>query len=304
LWLAAACRAEPRIDDLRYSPSGPEPFGPSFALGHRFGRWLEVVPDPSARSALERACLLEQRGAKEEAMAVLSDALEEHGASASLFEARGALYLAAGFPRAAAGDFQRAVGLAAGRASAWFALGHAYELLGLSRQALDALDRAGALGADHPELYLSRARVSRALGRCGSAAREYQHALERLPGRPTEVFVEVAVLAKAEAGDPQTVDAVRERLESCREKRLSDDAWLLRALLKELPRESPAEIGTALRALEVDPEELAELAHALLEAVQLVDPETSTAARAELLANEPDARRRAALERCLAQLPP
>ena len=113
--------------------------------GHRFGGWLEVESDSVARPALEQACRLEQAGASEDAVAVLSRALVLHPASAALFAARGALCFSLGFPRAGAGDFERAVYLAPECAESWLALGHAYEKLALSHQAQQAFERAGSL---------------------------------------------------------------------------------------------------------------------------------------------------------------
>jgi len=301
--LAAGCRTGSGGDDLRLNldVSEPESARPSLVVGHRFGRWLEVEPEAAARPALEEACLMEQTGASEEAIEILGKALEDMRACAGLFEARGALYLSTGFPRAAVGDFQRAVALAPENPRGWFALGHAYEILGLSRQALESLEHAHALGGDELGLHLSLARVHRSLQHLGPAARHYAHVLERLEGPPTEIEVEVFLLATGEPERAAHVVAMRERLEACRGLQLSDDAWLLRALVRELPGEPEAEVGATIRALEVAPEELASLTANLLTAMQLLDEETRPAAKAALLASEPDAERRARLERCLAQ---
>jgi len=301
--LALGCRAghagvELR-SQIRVGPGEAPP--PSFVLGHRFGRWLEVEPEPAARSALENACLVEQTGSAEDAIGVLSEAIDDVHGCASLFQARGALYLGTGFPRAAAGDFQRAVALAPEHAHGWYALGHAYEVLGLYHQALEALVHALDLGADQAALFLSLARVQRALGRAGMSARHYERALARSESMPAAVLVEVVILATEDSARAAGVEALRDRLETCKGVRLSDDAWLLRALVKELPGEPAENVGATFRALEVAPEELADLARGLLTALQLDDPETGAQALAELLAAEPDAQRRAALERCLAR---
>jgi tetratricopeptide (TPR) repeat protein len=301
--LALGCRASHEGVELRSqilvgTSEAPQP---SFVLGHRFGRWLEVEPEPIARLALEDACLVEQTGSAEDAIGVLSEAIDDVSGCASLFQARGALYLGTGFPRAAAGDFQRAVALAPEDAHGWYALGHAYEVLGLYHQALEALVRALDLGDDEATLFLSLARVHRALGRAGMSARHYEQALARCKGLPAAVLVEVVILATEDSARAAGVEALRDRLETCQGAQLSDDAWLLRALVKELPGEPAENVGATFRALEVAPEELAALARGLLTALQLDDPETAAQAMAELLAAEPDARRRAALERCLAR---
>jgi tetratricopeptide (TPR) repeat protein len=300
--LVAGCRTS-RVEalgpDLQALGAGAE--RPSLVVGHRFGRWLEVEPEPPARPALERACLLEQTGATEDAISVLGAALDDLRECPSLFAARGALYLTTGFPRAAAGDFQRAVALAPERASCWYALGHAYEVLGLTRQAAEALVRALALGGDGSGLFLSLARVHRSLGRAGQAARHYESALRQHDAPPIEILVEAAVLATEDGPRSAGVESVRDRLDACRGTRLSDDAWLLRALLREMPGKPSENVVTAFRALEVAPAELADLTRSLLTAVQLVDPETGAETRASLLASEPDEQRRALLERCLSR---
>ncbi|NOT28860.1 MAG: tetratricopeptide repeat protein [Planctomycetes bacterium] len=297
----AGCRTSREADDLRsmLRVDDAATAGHSLVSGHRFGSWLEVEPDPLSTPALESACLLEQTGEREEAIAVLGEALQSGRESASVFEARGALYLGTGFPRAAAGDFQRAVALAPERPRCWYALGHAYEVLGLARQALEALEHARSLGCDDVGLFLSLARAYRALGRSGQSARHYQQVLTRQES-PTELLAEAAVLASDDPARAASVDSLRERLESCRCTPLSDDAWFLRAILRELPGEPAMNIAAAFQALEVAPAELADLTASLLLSVQLLDSETSAEARAGLLAAEPDERRRAALERCLA----
>ena len=273
--------------------------GPSFVLGHRFGRWLAVEPEPPARSALENACLIEQTGSAEDAIGVLSEAIDDIPDCSSLYEARGALYLGTGFPRAAAGDFQRAVALAPQKSRAWYALGHAYEVLGLYNQALQSLDRARDLGGAQATLFLSFARAYRGLGRAGLSARNYELAFARFDGVPAEVLMEAVLLATEDPARAAGVEALRERIELCSGTQLSDDAWLLRALVKELPGEPSENVSATLRALEVAPEELAGLTRGLLAALQLDDPETAAAKLSELLAAAPDPASRAALERCL-----
>jgi tetratricopeptide (TPR) repeat protein len=274
---------------------------PSFVLGHRFGRWLAVEPEPAARSVLENACLVEQTGSAEDAIGVLNDAIDDRQDCASLFLARGALYLCTGFPRAAAGDFQRATSLAPGETRAWYALGHSYEELGLFHQALEALARARDLGDSGAPLFLSLARVYRGLERTGLAARNYELALARLDGTPSEILVEAVLLATEDPERAAGVEILRDRLETCSGVQLSDDAWLLRALVRELPGEPEESVRATFRALEVAPDELAALTRGLLAALQLDDPETAAQKLAELLAAERDPARRAALERCLAR---
>lgn len=298
--LAAGCRTSDQADDLRSLLRVEQAAESSLARGHRFGNWLEIEPDPSARSTLEQACLLEQTGGAEEAIGVLTEELANGSECPSAFEARGALYLATGYPRAAAGDFQHAVALAPERARGWFALGHAYETLGLARQALEALEHAQRLGCDDSGLYLSLARVLHSLGRTGLAAHHYQLALERSGDLPREALVEAAVLAYEDPTRAAAVEDLRDRLETCRGTPLSNDAWFLRALLRELPGEPTHEIAAAFQALEIAPLELEALTGVLLTAVQLLDPETEEAARVAWFAGEPDPARRAALERCLA----
>lgn len=298
--LSAGCRTSSEVDALgsQLQVTTPDPAEPSFVVGYRFGRWLPVDPTPSARPSLEEACLLEQTSQEEEAIDSLGRAIESEPSTA-LFQARGALYLSTGFPRAAAGDFQRAVALTPEDARGWFALGHAYEVLGLWRQAVEALEHARALNGEDVGLFLSLARVHHALAHSGQSARYYALALPRLEGRSTELLVEAAVLATEDPERALAVEKMRERIEAGRGTPYSDEAWLLRALMRELPGESADKVGATIRSLEVAPEELTTLARSLLTAIQLVDPETSGEARTELLATESDAERKAALERSL-----
>lgn len=298
--LSAGCRTSHEVDALgsQLQVSRPDPAQPSFVVGYRFGRWLLVEPTPEARQALEDACLLEQTSQSEEAIEVLGRAIEGEPCAA-LFLARGALYLSTGFPRAAAGDFQRAVSMIPEHPRGWFALGHAYEVLGLWRQALEALEHARALDGQEVGLFLSLARVHHALAHPGLSARYYGLALPRMEGRSTELLVEAAVLATEDPQRALAVEKMRERLEAGRSTPFSDEAWLLRALLRELPGEPADKVGATIRSLEVAEGELTDLAGSLLTALQLVDPETSEQVRGELLAAETDVQRRTALERSL-----
>lgn len=296
--LFGACQADPAMQELR-ARMDASAAGPSLATGHRFGGRIAVEVDPRSRAALEEACLLEQRGALEPAIQVLGEAIEEEPRCGALYEARGALYQATGFPRAAAGDFLRATGLTPGRAESWLALGQAYEALDLARQALEALEQAERLGETSLALQLSKARVLRALGRRGLAAQHYERALEVLSELPLEVLIEAAALAGEDRTHASEIARLRDGLEACRGTPLSDEAWLLRSLLEESRGESPREVAEAVRALELPSEELERLTWNLLAAVQLTDGETRATARTRLLAAEQDPSRRASLESCL-----
>jgi tetratricopeptide (TPR) repeat protein len=298
LLLFAACQADPVTQELRARMDAGAA-GPSLVLGHRFGGRIAVEVDPEARAALEQACLLEQRGALEPAIEVLGEAIEELPRCGALYEARGALYQATGFPRAAAGDFLRATGLTPGRAESWLALGQAYEALDLARQAFEALEQAERLGETGLALQLSKARVLRALGRRGLAAQHYERALAVLSELPLEVLIEAAALAGEDRARAGEIARLRDGLEACRGTSLSDEAWLLRSLLEESRGESPRELADAVRALELSHEELERLTWNLLAAVQLADGETRVAARQRLLEAESDPARRASLEGCL-----
>lgn len=298
LAFVAGCRTEPPLDELRALMAGQE-LDSSLVVGHRFGGRIQVQPTPETRTPLEEACLLEQRGLLEDAITVLGDALDEQPDSGALYEARGALYQATGFPRAAAGDFQRATMLTPKRAESWLALGQAYESLDLARQALEALAKAEQLGARGVGLRLSQARSLRALGRRGLAARHYELALRDLGVLPAEVLVEAAVLAGEDRSAALEIERLRDSLETCRGTPVSDESWLLRTLLDESKGESPCEVAEAVKVLEVAPEELERLTWDLLAAVQLSDGETRGSARERLLAAEQDTSRRTALENCL-----
>jgi tetratricopeptide (TPR) repeat protein len=266
----------------------------------RFGRWLTVEAEPETSGVLLSASLLDQAGEPEEATERLSEAIDEAGPRPSLLEARGALYLAAGFPRAAAGDFQVATELGPARPNAWYALGRAQQMLGLSRLGLEALDRAHALGSRESGMLLARARVLRGLARPGMAAQDYAEALRECPSHSLEILVEATLLARAATHPFEAVVALCERLEACEGVPLSDGAWLLRALLKELGAESEGEARTAFRALDSTPGDQVQLAGDLFTAIRLLDPETAASARQQWLQHESDPDRRRQRERCLA----
>ena len=298
----AACRAgeERREPEMQLAlASAPESvLTTSCLVGHQFGRWIEVAPTPAAQVDLERACALEQAGAVEEAIHVLGEALALRPDVAALYEARGALYFSSGFPRAASGDFQRATVLAPMRAMNWYALGQTYAALTLSRQALEALERAALLGLDTAELHLALARTYRSLGRRGPSAREYELAIARLTRPSTELQVEAAVLAGEEREGSASVHALSEALRSGAE---GEDAGLVRALLQESRGEPVETVASFLRVLEVDPHELESLTDRMLTALQLDDPETRAQATERVLAAQLDPVQRSALEQRISQ---
>jgi tetratricopeptide (TPR) repeat protein len=300
---AASCRSAGRVEEERLVLGGrpEEPPADSPLHGHRFGHWLAVEPDPLVWPVLETACQLERAGTGEEAVQFLGRAIEDHPRSAALFEARGALYLSLGYPRAAAGDFQHAVELEPDHGETWFALGRTYQELALSRQALDALARAAALGVDTSERHLAEARAYRALGRRGLAAGRYREALERQPEPATEFLVEAASLAtESRAERAASADLARALglLESD-EQPEPEETWLVRAVLQETPGESADTVAGYLHALELDGRALLDWTRLALLALELGDPETREATAQGLLALEGDPARRAELERWL-----
>jgi len=298
----AGCRSPSETEELRsVLLSGPTPaLSSSLVVGHRFGRWLEVEPDLASVAVLEKACLLEKTGEIEQALDVLSEALEELPESAPLLLARGALYFSSGFPRAASGDFQRAVEIEPREAEAWYALGHSFEALELARQALEALDQATRLGLDSAELHLSRARTLRSLARRGLAAHEYQLALERTRAPTCELLVEAAILASEARESTAGIQALASALEPPDYR--SENRDFVRILLQESLGVPTETVAGFLRALEVDPEELRHLTMRVLLALELAEPETRVGARERALASEADPVRRAALARTFDQV--
>lgn len=269
-----------------------------------FGRWLSVSPDPEVWPELEAAGRLERAGAAEEAVELLEEAIENHPRAASLFEARGAIYSSLGFPRAAAGDFQRAADLTPARGETWFALGRTYQELALSRQALEALGRALELGLDSSEVHLASARAYRSLGRRGKAAGHYHLALAREPSPPTELLVEAASLATECPDSGPGVGALAQALSKQNgdgtEGAHSTETWFVRALLLESSGETAETIAGYLRALEIDSRTLVDWTELALLSIELGDPETSAGAAERVLASQSDPARRKALEKLLA----
>lgn len=247
---------------------------------HAWGRWLVVPPEPSVAEQLAAAAALERAGSAEEAIELLADVVEEQ-ASASALEARGALYAALGFPRAAAGDFQRACGVAPERSEAWFALGRTYQQLDLPHQALDALGRAASMGQSGPALELAFARSFRDLGRRGRSAQHYARLFELEPDPGEELFIEAARLASPPGALSES--ALSRALGWAeRQGAGAEHVWLVRSLLAEGEGESPAALAAYLRASEIDGAALCAWTRIALLALELGDPET--AADAERLA--------------------
>ena len=118
---------------------------------------------------------------------------------------------------------------------------------------------------------------------------------------PIDLLIEAAALTIEDSSKVARVEVLRERLESCRGVPLSDDAWLLLALLREIRGEPAENVAATFRALEVAAQELAVVTHDLLIAQQLVDPETAAEALARVLESTSDGARRAALEHCLSR---
>jgi len=295
--LAAACRANDGSDELRSVLGTAEPAPEeSLVVGHHFGGWLEVHPDPRVLPVLENACLLEQSGASEDAIEILGEAIgdEDAVASADLLLARGALYCSAGFPRAASGDFQRATRLVPQRASAWFALGKSYAALSLSRQALEALERSASLRMDTTELHVELARTLRSLHRRGRAAREFELALSRDPEVPCELLVESAVLASEASDLASGVRTWNDFLEP--DAKRSESQAFLQIVLQEAVGAPIENVIGLVRALDIDQGELERSTAHVLTALQLADPETRQATAQRLLAGEVDPGRRAQLE--------
>ena len=287
----------PVLEERSAGPAAESPL-----RGHRFGGWFEVVPDPEVWPELEVACQLERGGASEDAVEFLGRAIEDHPDAESLLEARGALYVALGFPRAAAGDFQRAVELAPAKGEDWLALGRTYQELALSRQALEALSRAAELGVESRELQLQQARAYRALGRRGKAARHYSLALARDPEPSTEFLVEASSLATEGRRDGLSSDSLAQALSILdQDGPESTETWFVQALLQESPGETAETIAGYLQALEIDPRALVAWTRLALLALELRDSETKTDAVQRALAGENDPARRAVLEKLLAE---
>lgn len=269
----------------------------SFVFGHAFGDWLVVTPDFEALNTLEEACVLEQGGDQEEAIELLGDAIERRPALPSLLLARGALYFASHYPRAASGDFQKAAKLDPGDPSTHYALGVAYQALALSGQALQSFLRAGELGLDTADYHLELARTYRSLRRLGLAAREYSLSLRDLQDPPMEQLVESALLVSEDQDKAATVQGLARVLQTGEGHSESRD--FVRVLFQESNGVPVETVCGFLRALDVDHTELEHVTERMLLAVQLTDLETRDAKTEEVLGAEPDPQRRAAIERYL-----
>lgn len=297
--MAFGCRSESSHGELRsvLSATSGREVEDSFVFGYAFGDWLVVTPDYEVLGSLEEACVLEQGGDVEKAIELLGDAIEKRPSMPSLLLARGALYFASHYPRAASGDFQKAVKLDPGDPSTHYALGVAYQALALSGQALESFQRAGELGLDSSDYHLELARTYRSLRRLGLAAREYSLSLRDLREPPMEQLVESALLVSENQDKAATVQGLARVLQTGEGH--SDSRDFVRVLFQESNGVPIETVVGFLRALEVDRTELERVTERMLLAVQLTDLETRDAKTEEVLGAEADPQRRAEIERFL-----
>ncbi len=172
-------------------------------LPRLIGDWYELEEDSAAEPFLPRG-----QGEWEKAIALLNAGLVLDPGSATLFEARGALYRALGYRRAAQRDFEQAVELDPERGRAWFGLGLVRQELGLSSIAVSAFERAASLHIDSADLHLSWARAHRALGQRGAAAEHYARAIEVLEQDPQAgLLAEISVSFEEGAKSPDEARA-------------------------------------------------------------------------------------------------
>jgi tetratricopeptide (TPR) repeat protein len=274
---------------------------------HRWGGWLRVPIERKLHRRFKEACVLEEAGLLEDAIETLVRLQEKNPDSACVLEARGALYAALGYQRAAAGDFQRAIWIQPNRAETWGALGRMQYELDLSHQALAALERAGELGLDSFEYHLTLARTYRALARRGKAAVHYSRSIEHHVSPTVELYVEAATLATEGGNDALEAEAFEQALHlidrALELETNSCQAWFVRALLLEAADEPTQAIAAYLRALEIDPEHLAAWTSLALFSLRRGDTETSSEAARRALELETDPRRRRSLERLLLKRP-
>ena len=162
--------------------------------GRLWGGWLWVDESGRAAAALEEAFALECEGRYEAALEVLRKGIREAPASPGLFEARGALYDALGFRRAAAREFERALELDRERPQTWVGLARMRLELGQPTAAREALHEADLRGCADQERFLIGARAARSLGAWDEAAEHYEATLERTRTPSPDLLIEVASL--------------------------------------------------------------------------------------------------------------
>jgi tetratricopeptide (TPR) repeat protein len=224
--------------------------------------------DEHVGSALRRAYELQVEGRSEEAIAALNRGLDGSPRSVILLEARGALYGALHYRRAAVRDFELITHLDPGHARAWFALGRMREELGLPYAALHDLGVALDLGLDDPEVHLVTARALRRLGHRTQAAAAYVRALVATEEPSAELLIEAATLA--EEADGVCGDALA-RAKECWELELSDEAGL-RDLLRRGRGQDPKVVLWHLEQGGIDRRELREWTRLALLALRFEDP--------------------------------
>jgi tetratricopeptide (TPR) repeat protein len=232
-------RPDPEACGEDAAPGAPSSASPASAPELVFGGWLPVAREPSIDDCLTRAAT--SAADPETAIAILNEGLLVEPESAGLYEARGALYRAMGFLRAAERDLTQAVVVDPCRSATWYFLGVVRQELGLTSIALDAFTRAKELGLEGIELRVASARANRSIGLRAPAAADYAVALGLRAGAPEpDLLLEVLAFVeeRGELSEALTVVDPAAGLGShCLADRATFEVWsvaLLDALRLEL----------------------------------------------------------------------
>ncbi len=151
---------------------------------------LEAAPDDAA-SRRYMAETLWRRGAADDAIVQIIEAVRLEPSNATIAVRAGEMYLAVGRRDAAQASAERAIRLDPTMASAWALRGRCFEKMNLSDRALADLERAVALEPDRSDLLLETATMYRRRGQNARCLTSIYHLLDTYPSgeEPQHVLV-------------------------------------------------------------------------------------------------------------------
>ena len=223
-----------------------------------WGGWHVVWPTGETAGTLEVAWWWVEKRRPYEAVDTINVALDYLPENESLLEARAALYHDLRFHRAAEVDFQTVATLRPGDPGVWRALARVRLAMASPDRALQAIDRARALGDESGDSYELEARAQRAAGRTVEAWGAYERAIAVWEEPLPDLLLETATLALAEEPDTPEPRLLRKACELTRvaidvHPGEAPEAWLVRALVLDASGEPDEAVESYRRAGELDP---------------------------------------------------
>jgi len=234
-WVVAI-RSEEPVSPEPFPPAAPEPTVP-VTLGRPHGGAYDpharLDPETQIRIALRHKA----EGRPQEALNVLSMAIDEHADQARLYAVRGSLLLEAARITLALADLERAVKLDPIDAEALTNRSQAYRRFGRIDQALADLDRALKIAPDLLAARFNRGAMRYGTGDYRSALEDFDRCVALDPNLPGPYFNRASV--RDALGDKKGAIADLDRfLQISRNQAWNDQARQLRRVL-ENPADAP-----------------------------------------------------------------